>query len=279
MTGSPALQVRGLTVRLSGRTVLDLVDLDLDPGEWVAVVGPNGAGKSTLLRTLAGLLAPAGGEVAIDGLPLATMGLRDRARRLGSVRQLPEVPPGMTVRDYVLLGRTPHLAPLQREGRDDRRIVAEVLAMLELLGFADRLLSTMSGGELQRVFLARALAQQPRILLLDEPTSALDLGRQQEVLELLDGLRHRLGLSVLATMHDLTLAAQFGDRLVLLDRGRVLADGPPGTVLSDDLIDRVYRARTAVLPPGSVPGLAGPAVIGLRPGGAGARHDPPGGVG
>ena len=148
----------------------------------------------------------------------------------------------MTVAEYVLLGRTPHLGPLAKEGARDRDAAARALARLDLLPFADRRLGTLSGGEKQRVVVARALAQEARIVLLDEPTAALDIGHQQQALDLLDGLRAESGLTLVAAMHDLTLAAQYADRMVLLDAGRVVAEGRPHEVLTEALIAEHYGA-------------------------------------
>ena len=158
------------------------------------------------------------------------------------------MPKGMTVAEYVLLGRTAHLGWLARESRADREIASSVLHRLELTAFADRFVSTLSGGEAQQVVVARALAQQCPVLLLDEPTSALDLGHQVSVLELVDDLRRTEGLSVLAAMHDLSAAARFADRLILIDHGRIVAEGRPAAVLQPDLLSAVYGTPLTVQP-------------------------------
>ena len=162
------------------------------------------------------------------------------------VPQIPLLPEGMSVAEYALLGRSPHLGWLAAESRRDRRIVASVLERLDLQGFADRPVTQLSGGETQRVVLARALAQQAPILLLDEPTSALDLGHRDAVLELIDKLRLDDGISVIAAMHDWAPAARFADRLALIDRGRVVADGPPHSVLVPGRLSDVYATRLSV---------------------------------
>lgn len=172
---APAIEVRDLHVTLGGATILAGVDLTVSTGEWVTVIGPNGAGKSTLLRAVGGLLAT-GSAVAISGTPLRSMRPRERARVVATVAQSPAVPAGMSVLDYVLLGRTPYIPPLGRESAADLAVVHEVLDRLDLAAFHGRELATLSGGERQRVFLARALAQGATLLLLDEPTSALDIG-------------------------------------------------------------------------------------------------------
>ncbi|MER7164614.1 ABC transporter ATP-binding protein [Micromonospora sp. NPDC000207] len=257
-SAGPAVQVRDLRVDLGGVPVLSGVDLTVEAGEWVAVIGPNGAGKSTLLRAVGGLL-PVTDTVTLFGTPSAALRRRDRARTVATVAQSPAVPPGMAVLDYVLLGRTPHIPALGRESAADLAATWDVLAQLDLLDFARRELDTLSGGERQRVFLARALAQGATLLLLDEPTSALDIGHQQEVLELVDRLRREHGLTVLATMHDLSLAGEYADRLVLLAQGRVVAVGPPREVLTEELLTEHYRATVRV-----IQGEHGPVVVPVR---------------
>ena len=252
------IQVRDLSVRLDGNPILDRVDVEVADREWVTVIGPNGAGKSTLLRAVGGLI-PYTGEVRLGADRLARLKSRERARRIAMVAQTPVVPPGMRVLDYVLLGRTPYIAPLGRESESDLSAVDEVLELLDLGQFAGRKLDTLSGGERQRAFLARALAQGAPILLLDEPTSALDIGHQQEVLELIDRLRTGRDLTVLATMHDLTTAGQYADRLVLLANGRVVAAGPPRDVLTVDLLAEHYHARVKI-----IDGDEGPLVVPTR---------------
>jgi cobalamin transport system ATP-binding protein len=244
-----AIRLRGVTVELGGHPVVDRVDADVADGEWVALIGPNGAGKTTLLRALARLV-PFAGEIELDGRPLAELGRGELARLVAVVPQEPSTPPWMTVAEYVLLGRTPHLGPLAKEGARDRDAAARALARLDLLAFVERRLGTLSGGEKQRVVVARALAQEAAIVLLDEPTAALDIGHQQQALDLLDGLRAESGLTLVAAMHDLTLAAQYADRMVLLDGGRVVADGAPAEVLTAPVIARHYGAAIDVVPVG-----------------------------
>ena len=233
-------------VALGGRAVLHGVDLDIAQGEWVALIGPNGAGKTTLLRAIARLV-PFAGAIELDGRDTSELNRTELARLLAVVPQEPATPPWMTVGEYVLLGRTPHLGPLAKEGLRDRGAAAEALARLDLLGYAERRLGTLSGGEKQRVVVARALAQEAQIVLLDEPTASLDIGHQQQALELLDALRAESGLTLVAAMHDLTLAAQYAHRMVLLDEGRVVADGGPSDVLTEHLIARHYDASIEVV--------------------------------
>jgi iron complex transport system ATP-binding protein len=235
------------------REVLHELTVRLPPGGWLALIGPNGAGKSTALLAAAGLLPHRGG-VVVDGVDRRRLGAGELARRLAYVAQEPTLPPDIPVVDYVLLGRRPHLSYLGRESRRDLDVVADVLDRLDLSGLAGRPLGELSGGERQRVVLGRALAQQPRVLLLDEPTSALDLGRQQRALELLDGLRREDGLTVVTAVHDLTLAGQFADQLVLLSGGRAVAVGTAAEVLTEQTLGAAYEARVRVLtqPDGTV---------------------------
>jgi iron complex transport system ATP-binding protein len=234
-----------VSVRLGATDALQDVTLEVARGEWVALVGPNGAGKTTALRAVCGLV-PYEGSVAVDGREVRTLGRRALARLAALVPQLPEAPPELTVAEYVLLGRTPHLGYFGGEGDADHAAALVALERLDAVRFARRALRSLSGGELQRVVLARALAQESPLLLLDEPTSALDLGRQQRVLELVEELRVD-GLTILSTMHDLTLAGQYADRLVLVDRGAVVADGTPAEVLSEETISTFYGASVRVV--------------------------------
>ncbi|HXX88673.1 MAG TPA: ABC transporter ATP-binding protein [Acidimicrobiales bacterium] len=240
------IELRDLSVRYDGVTALAGVTESVATGEWVALIGPNGAGKTTLLRSIAGLVEHLG-SVRIDGEPTGELGRRRLAQLVSYVPQQPELPADMTVADYVLLGRTPHIAYLGSETGADRAAAAHVLERLDLGVLVDRALTTLSGGELQRLVLARALAQEAPVLLLDEPTSALDLGRRVDALELIDALRAERGLTVLSAMHDLTLAGQFADRLVLLVEGRVAATGPPEVVLDETVLARRFGHGVTVM--------------------------------
>ncbi|GID95632.1 ABC transporter ATP-binding protein [Amorphoplanes digitatis] len=252
------ITVRGLRVLLGGTVIVDGLDLDVADGEWVTIIGPNGAGKSTALRAIGGLL-PFHGDISLGGTALDRLPRRERARTVATVAQSPVVPPGMLVFDYVLLGRTPYVPALGRESASDLAAVDEALVALDLVDMRARRLDTLSGGERQRVFLARALAQGARTLLLDEPTSALDIGHQQEVLDLVDRLRGERGLTVLATMHDLSIAGEYADRMVLLDGGRVVAAGTAREVLTQELLAKHYRVRVKV-----IDGEQGPLVVPVR---------------
>jgi iron complex transport system ATP-binding protein len=253
-----AVAFEQVTVEADGRRIVDGISFAVEPGSWVSLLGPNGAGKTTLLRVLAGLRRFRG-SVRLAGRELGELGRREAARQIALVPQTPVVPTAMSVGDYVLLGRTPHMGVLAREGLGDRAAASEALIRLELAQLAHRPLGSLSGGELQRAVIARALAQSAPVLLLDEPTTALDVGHQQQVLELVDELRRADGLTVVAAMHDLTLAAQYGDRIVLIDSGRVVAEGGAREVLTEERIASLYGATVRV-----VLGDGAPAVVPVR---------------
>ncbi|WP_040337978.1 ABC transporter ATP-binding protein [Candidatus Blastococcus massiliensis] len=259
-TGGARVEVVGLSAGYGRTQVLDSVRFTVEPGGWLAIIGPNGSGKSTLLRSVLGLQRHEG-QVRIDGVPATGMPRRRRARLLAYAPQKPVLPEGISTRDYVTLGRTPHRPLLSAPRGIDRAIVDDVMRRLGLESMADRLVVTLSGGEQQRAVLARALAQRPRVLFLDEPTAALDLGHAQQVLDLLDRLRREEGLTVVSTLHDLTLAGQYADRLTLLAGGRVAAEGPPAEVLTPAALAAHYGARAQV-----VTGPDGLAVLPVRSG-------------
>ena len=259
------LEARGVTVCYGTRAVLDDVSLAVRPGELVGLIGPNGAGKTTLLRVLAGLALPATGAVLLDGR--AAPGPRAAAQVLA---YLPYGAPcfwPLPARRVVALGRLPHLGPWRRPSSADRAAVDSALAEAGVAGLADRALPTLSSGERMRVMLARALAQEPRVLLADEPTAALDPYHQLRVLDVLQA-RARAGGAVLAVLHDLELAARYCSRLVLLVAGRAVGEGPPDEVLTPERVRAAsgveiapgrFGARTFRLP---APGPAGTAAEG-----------------
>lgn len=241
------LCVEGLHAGYGDRTVLRGVDLAVAAGELVVVIGPNGCGKTTLLRVIAGALRPAAGRVLFKGEDVREMPPSRRGRVVAVVAQGGTLPPGFTAAETVLLGRTPHLRLFQAEGARDRESARRAMLDAGCLDLAGRRVDALSGGERQRVVIARALAQEPRLLLLDEPTSHLDLGHQAAVLRLLRRLCREQRLAVVAVVHDLALAAQAADRLVLMDGGRVVAEGAPGEVLTAERVASVYHAAVTVL--------------------------------
>ncbi|MYA20377.1 MAG: ABC transporter ATP-binding protein [Chloroflexi bacterium] len=243
---APLLEARDVAVEIDGNSVLDGVSLDVRAGEIVGLVGPNGAGKSTLLRAVTGLAALRGGEIRVGGDGLEALARRELARRVAVVQQLPEAPATLRVRQLALLGRHPHLGLLSRESARDHAIAEDALREAGCLELAGRELGTLSGGERRRAFIARALAQQAPLLLLDEPTANLDAGAQHEVLELVADLARR-GSGVVLVVHDLTLAIAYCDRLVLLDRGVVVASGPPEDVITPEIVGRLYGDAVTVV--------------------------------
>ncbi|GAB3543160.1 iron complex transport system ATP-binding protein [Actinopolyspora lacussalsi] len=241
------VELDGLSAGYRGSPVLSDVSTAIGAGGWLGVIGPNGSGKSTLLKAMLGLVHH-GGTVTVDGRRVSRLRQRERAKLLGYAPQLPQLPVGMTVTDYVLLGRTPYTGLLGRESTRDLDIVAEVLERLDLIDLAERVLSDLSGGERQRAVLARALAQRTGVLLLDEPTTGLDVGHAQALLDLVDELRHERGTTVVTTLHDLTMAGQYAEHLLLLEHGRVSAEGAPEEVLTTEVLRRHYAARVSILP-------------------------------
>ena len=207
------------------RLVLRSVDLELARGEHVALLGANGSGKSTLLRVLSGLLPPAAGEVELFGQPIGSWDRGELARRVTVLPQDMELPHGFRVSEVVALGRIPHARSWFASSADDEAAVARALTDAEADALADRAIDELSGGERQRVLVALALAQEPQLLLLDEPTAHLDVAHQVALVQLLERLRHTRGLTVLAVLHDLNLAAHFADRALILDDGRLVPAG------------------------------------------------------
>ena len=241
------LKIDSLTVKAGNKVLVSDVSLDIEPGTWCTIIGPNGAGKTSLVETLAGLRRAASGSVSISGTQLSTMNERERALVVSLVPQHPEIPAGMTVREYVSLGRSPYHGLLHAPSDNDRRIVDSVFERLSLQEFSERDVVTLSGGERQRMVLGRALAQSTSVIVLDEPITGLDLRHQMGLLELLKAQVEQCGLTVVATMHDLTLAGQFADRLVLLDKGKVVLDGPAGQVVRSHELAQCYGMNLRVI--------------------------------
>ena len=242
---SALLDARDVRVQIGGAKILHAADLTLAAGELVAVVGPNGAGKSTLARAVAGLQKLAGGTVEWSGSDVRKVRARQLARMRAFVPQRPRVPAGVSVRDAVRIGRAPHVGPLQRMTRADHAVVAQALERTNTAPFAERQLITLSGGELQRVQIAVALAQETPALIADEPTAHLDLGATADLARLLRGLAHD-GLAVLLIVHDLALAAAVADRVVVMAHGRTVAAGPPQEVLAQERIAEVWGVDAAL---------------------------------
>ncbi len=240
------VDVRGTWFRYDDAWVLRDVSLAVPEGMFLGIIGPNGSGKTTLLHLLDGLLTPARGTVLLEGRPLADMDRQAVARRIAVVPQDSDAAFPFTVEETVLLGRHPHLGRLRFEGKQDREIAEEAMARTGILPLRRRLLSELSGGERQRVLISRALAQEPRILLLDEPTAHLDIRRQGEFFHVIGELNRVRGLTIVAVTHDINLACLYCDHVLLLKEGRVQRMGPPADVVTTEAIRDAYEANVVV---------------------------------
>jgi iron complex transport system ATP-binding protein len=245
--GLPLLEVHDLRVAYGPLLALDQVSLTLEAGELLGLVGPNGSGKSTLIRAVSRIVPCLAGRTRLLGDDASHLPQREIARRVAVVPQTPALPEAFSALAVVLLGRTPHLGILQSEGPGDLAATRQAMEATDTWRLAGRPVGELSGGERQRVILARALAQDTPLLLLDEPTAHLDIGHQAATLALMLDLCRSLGKGVLAAVHDLTLAAQFCHRLVMLHSGRVVASGDPARVLTEERLGEVYGARVRVL--------------------------------
>lgn len=243
---APLLRADAISAGYHDHPVLQEISLHVHSGELVAVVGPNGAGKSTLLKVLSGALAPFAGRVELLGRPLAAYGRRETARYVAALGQESSTAFAFTVIEMVLMGRSPHLRPLQMESARDLEIARAALARFGLLELATRPINELSGGERRRVFLARALAQEPAVALLDEPTAFLDLKHVSEIFALIAELRAERSMGVVASLHDLNAAALYADRVLLLKEGRTIGCGPPEEILTAENLHLVYEAEIYV---------------------------------
>ena len=227
------------------RRALDGVTMTVPEGTLYAVLGPNGSGKSTLMRALMGLVRPEMGEVRVDGKDTQTWTRRSLAKAVGAVSQSEYLTFPLSVRDFVAMGRYPHLGPLRPEGEVDRAAIREAMGRCDVTELVDRDVTTLSGGELQRVRIARALAQEPSGLVLDEPTASLDIRHEMTILRLLRSSADR-GMTVLLVTHHINLAARFADRFLLLSGGKVAAEGDATDVFREEILETVYRWPVAV---------------------------------
>jgi iron complex transport system ATP-binding protein len=246
MSDAAPLRVEHLSVELGGQGVLRDVSVTAASGEWLGVIGPNGSGKTTLLRAVSGAVA-GDGRIELFGKPLTSWAAHERAQRVAMVRQQSAVSFDLTVRDVVMLGRAPHRGWFAQFGANDAEVVEAAMDEVDVDAYADRSLTSLSGGEVQRAFLAQALAQDADLLLLDEPTTHLDVHYQ---FSLLDAVRRQVeyGRAVIAVVHDLEHAARYSDRLIVLDEGRCVASGTPREVLTPELIADVFGMSAAVQP-------------------------------
>ncbi|MGI9667135.1 MAG: ABC transporter ATP-binding protein [Acidimicrobiia bacterium] len=235
-----------VSVNYGSHDVVSDVSFAVPAGQWLGILGPNGAGKSSLLRTAVGGTLTRG-SVTVEGEDVRSLSGKARANLVAYVPQRPIFPTGMAVFDYVLLGRTPHMGRLAAESSDDVEIVWDALTDLDLNTMADRDVASLSGGETQRLSMARVIAQRAPVLILDEATAALDVARQHQVLELIDDVRTRWDLAVISAMHDLTAAAQFCDAVMVIDDGVSRGIGAPEVVLTEPLLQQVFEPSVRVL--------------------------------
>ncbi len=231
------IEARQLRASLGGSEILKEIDFEAETGKFTGIIGPNGSGKSTLLRCIYRTLAPDGGAVYLDGRELSRYPVRESAKRIAVVAQHNYYNFDFSVREVVLMGRAPYKRALDRDGPADYRIVEEALERVGMSGFADRSFSTLSGGEQQRIILARALAQQTPCLILDEPTNHLDIKYQLQLLDIVKSL----GCTVISALHDLNLAAMYCDRLYVMKDGRIVASGAPQEILTAGFIREIYE--------------------------------------
>src|SRR4030042_6369997 len=242
------LRLDNVSLGYGKQAVLRNVSLEAKPGEMLGIIGPNGSGKSTLIRGITRRLQPSSGKIFLDGTNIVDMTRHDLAQLVAVVPQNPTLPELFTALEVVLMGRTPHLGLLRYEGEQDLAIVQKAMKATQTLAFAERRVGELSGGERQRLTIARALAQEPKIMLMDEPTANLDINYQIETLDLARQLCQEQGLIVVVTLHDLNLASQYCDRLVMLNDGRVYCQGIPKAVINAQTIKEVYGAKVYVYP-------------------------------
>ncbi|WP_293785578.1 ABC transporter ATP-binding protein [uncultured Aeromicrobium sp.] len=245
--GPPQLKIADLTLGYGDRDVIHDLDLIIPPGKITAIVGPNACGKSTLLRSMTRLLSPRKGQVLLDGKELHSLPAKQLARKLGLLPQSPIAPEGITVGDLVGRGRHPHQRVFARWSADDDRAVTAALEATDTLELLERAVDELSGGQRQRVWIAMALAQESRILLLDEPTTFLDVSHQVEVLDLLTDLNREKGTTIVMVLHDLNLAARYADHLIALRDGRLHAAGAPAEILDPGLVEAVFAMASTVI--------------------------------
>ncbi|SDO61990.1 iron complex transport system ATP-binding protein [Klenkia soli] len=263
-TTTTALAARGVTLAYDGDPVFEGLDLEVETGRVTTFIGANGSGKSTLLKALGRVLRPGSGTVELDGAPIRSLPTREVARRLAILPQKPLTPTATSVRDLVARGRHPHQSMFRPWTAADAAAVDAALAATGMAALADRDAGSLSGGQLQRAWIALVLAQEAPVVLLDEPTTFLDLTHQLDVLRLVRSINRTRGTTVVMVLHDLSLAARYSDRLVVLGRGRVLADGAPWDVLTPEVLRDAFDLDARVVPD---PSCGTPLVVPVEPAG------------
>jgi iron complex transport system ATP-binding protein len=261
MGKSKMLEINGLSCGYGKQVVLQGVSFAIKRGEFVGIIGPNGSGKTTLLRAITGLLRPFAGTISLEGRETHETARRELAQKVAVVTQLPEATPPFSVEEFVLLGRVPHWGRFQLlETHKDVEKTGTAMVLTGIAYARDCTMGELSGGEQQLAFVARALAQEPRLLLLDEPTAHLDIGHQGQIMDLLRQLNREQSLTIVVVLHDLALASLYCQRLILLHHGRLRKIGPPRRVLTKEVIEEVYQTTVRVV---KAPGKGGPIILPL----------------
>ncbi len=242
------LELQSVWLAYGGNVVAKDITFQVMPGEMVGLIGPNGSGKSTIIKAISRVISLYSGKILLDGKDVFKIPRGNLARLLGVVPQMPLLPSAFTAFEIVLMGRNPHLGLLQYEGARDMSITWQAMEKTATHSLAERRVGELSGGEIQRLVIARVLAQEPKSILLDEPTANLDIRHQVEILDLIKNLCLENKLTVVAALHDLNLASQYCDRLILINNGRVHAQGTPGEVINSQNIKEVYGAEVCVSP-------------------------------
>jgi len=240
------IEAKNLSLAYGSTVVVNDVTFQVTPGEMVGLIGPNGSGKSTLIKSLSHVISPSAGQILVDGRNIRDIPRQELARLIGVVPQMPLLPSTFTAFEIALMGRNPHLGLFQHEGARDMEITWQAMGRTNTRSLAERKISELSGGEIQRIVIARVLTQQPKSILLDEPTSNLDINHQVEILDLIKNLCRQDNLTVVITLHDLNLAAQYCDRLILLNKGKIHAQGTPLEVINETNVAGVYGAEGCV---------------------------------
>lgn len=244
-----AIKINGLSYSYNGKPVLNSIDLSLPEGSFTAVLGPNGCGKTTLLKNISGYLKPRNGEVEVLSIPIRRLDPRERAKMIGYIPQNTSPGFSFTCHEIVGMGRLPYLNRFQWETGEDKTIIRESMELTGTWDLRDRLLNRLSGGEMQRVLIARALAQQPKVLLMDEPVSHLDIKYQMEIINLVNRLCHTFDITAVAVLHDINLASRYCSEMVLMKEGRVVSTGSASTVITVENLRNVFGIKVDIIMP------------------------------
>lgn len=241
-----ALEVKNLKFGYNREMILKDVSFNIEKGKFISIIGPNGSGKSTLLKNLNGIYTPNGGKVTVESIDIDRIKTKELAKKIALVPQNTIIDYEFTVEDIVLMGRHPYKGRFQREDDRDYEIVKEALEMTNTFHLKDRIITEISGGERQRVIIAKALAQNPSIILLDEPTSHLDINHQIEILNLLRKLNQEKGTTIVVVIHDINLASRYSDKIIMLNEGEIIGSGRPEEVITKENIEFAYNLKVAI---------------------------------